>query len=84
MDYAPAYNENFGQLGFEVSQRWPERERIAAKGKTRDTLGLALSGGGYRSALAADNLRQMGYRRVTSMDGGWRGWNEAGYPITRD
>ena len=41
-------------------------------------------GGGYRSALAADNLRQMGYRRVTSMDGGWRGWNEAGYPITRD
>ncbi len=37
-------------------------------------------GGGYRSALAADNLRQMGYRNVTSMDGGWRGWNEAGYP----
>jgi predicted acylesterase/phospholipase RssA len=51
MDYAPAYNANFGELGFEVSQRWPERERIAAKGKTRDTLGLALSGGGYRSAI---------------------------------
>jgi rhodanese-related sulfurtransferase len=41
-------------------------------------------GGGYRSALAADNLRQMGYTRVTSMDGGWRGWNEAGYPTSRD
>jgi rhodanese-related sulfurtransferase len=41
-------------------------------------------GGGYRSALAADSLRQMGYRRVASMDGGWRGWTEAGYPVTRD
>jgi len=40
-------------------------------------------GGGYRSALAADALQQMGYTRVTSMDGGWRGWNEAGYPTTR-
>jgi rhodanese-related sulfurtransferase len=37
-------------------------------------------GGGYRSALAADALRQMGYTRVASMDGGWRGWTEAGYP----
>lgn len=37
-------------------------------------------GGGYRSALAADNLQKMGYTNVISMDGGWRGWNEAGYP----
>jgi rhodanese-related sulfurtransferase len=41
-------------------------------------------GGGYRSALAADNLQQMGYTRVTSMDGGWRGWTEAGLPVLRD
>ena len=41
-------------------------------------------GGGYRSALAADNLRQMGYTRVVSMDGGWRGWTEAGHPVARD
>jgi rhodanese-related sulfurtransferase len=41
-------------------------------------------GGGFRSALAADNLRQMGYTRVTSMDGGWRGWTGAGHPVTRD
>ena len=40
-------------------------------------------GGGYRSALAADNLQQMGYTRVTSMDGGWRGWTEAGLPVVR-
>lgn len=37
-------------------------------------------GGGFRSALAADNLQKMGYRRVVSMDGGWRGWTEAGFP----
>ncbi len=37
-------------------------------------------GGGYRSALAADNLQKMGYRNVVSMDGGYRGWNEAGLP----
>jgi rhodanese-related sulfurtransferase len=38
-------------------------------------------GGGYRSALAADNLQRMGYRRVYSMAGGIRAWREAGYPI---
>lgn len=35
-------------------------------------------GGGYRSALAALNVQQMGYTRVISMDGGFRGWREAG------
>jgi rhodanese-related sulfurtransferase len=38
-------------------------------------------GGGYRSALAADALRQMGYTDVTSMDGGIKAWREAGYPM---
>lgn len=38
-------------------------------------------GGGYRSALAADNLMKMGYRDVVSMDGGFRGWREAGGTI---
>lgn len=38
-------------------------------------------GGGYRSALAAESLRQMGYINVRSMDGGMRAWREAGYPI---
>lgn len=37
-------------------------------------------GGGFRSALAADNLQKMGYKNVVSMDGGWRAWVEAGYP----
>lgn len=39
-------------------------------------------GGGYRSALAADNLQKMGYTNVISMDGGIRGWREKGYPLT--
>ena len=41
-------------------------------------------GGGFRSALAADNLEKMGYTNVLSMDGGWRGWTEAGLPIEKD
>ena len=40
-------------------------------------------GGGYRSALAADNLQKMGYTNVLSMDGGWRGWREAGHPVEK-
>ncbi len=38
-------------------------------------------GGGFRSALAADNLQKMGYTNVISMDGGFRGWTEAQYPV---
>lgn len=38
-------------------------------------------GGGYRSALAADSLQQMGYTNVRSMAGGIRAWREAGYPL---
>jgi rhodanese-related sulfurtransferase len=41
-------------------------------------------GGGFRSALAADNLQKMGYKNVISMDGGIREWREKGYRLTRD
>jgi rhodanese-related sulfurtransferase len=40
-------------------------------------------GGGFRSALAADNLQKMGYTEVLSMDGGVRGWREKGLPLTK-
>ena len=40
-------------------------------------------GGGFRSALAADNLQKMGYKNVISMDGGVRGWREKGYPMEK-
>lgn len=41
-------------------------------------------GGGFRSALAADNLQKMGYTNCISMDGGWRAWTGAGFPTEKD
>jgi len=41
-------------------------------------------GGGFRSALAADNVQKMGYSNVHSMDGGIRTWREKKYPLTRE
>lgn len=41
-------------------------------------------GGGFRSALVADNLQKMGYTNVESMDGGWRGWTAAGLPAVKE
>lgn len=41
-------------------------------------------GGGYRSALAADNIQKMGYTNVESMDGGFRAWVEEGMPTSKD
>jgi rhodanese-related sulfurtransferase len=41
-------------------------------------------GGGFRSALAADNLQKMGYTNVISMDGGIREWREKNYPLAKD
>jgi len=41
-------------------------------------------GGGFRSALVADNLQKMGYKNVESMDGGWKGWVAAGLPTKKD
>ena len=41
-------------------------------------------GGGFRSALAADNLQKMGYTHVISMDGGYRGWTESGLPVEKN
>jgi rhodanese-related sulfurtransferase len=40
-------------------------------------------GGGFRSALSADNLQKMGYTNVESMDGGWKGWIAAGLPTQK-
>src|ERR1700742_1596855 len=39
-------------------------------------------GGGFRSALAADNLQKMGYTNVASVDGGWGAWRELGLPVS--
>lgn len=51
MAYRTKYNSEFGQIGADVAQLWPEKNIIKAKGKQVHTLGLAMSGGGYRSAI---------------------------------
>jgi rhodanese-related sulfurtransferase len=45
---------------------------------------ICYCGGGFRSALVADNLQKMGYTNVESMDGGWKGWVSAGHPTQKD
>ena len=50
----------------------------------KDATIVLYCGGGFRSALAADNVQKMGYRNVISMDGGWRGWTESAFPIIKD
>jgi rhodanese-related sulfurtransferase len=56
---------------------------IETKVPNKSTKMVLYCGGGYRSALAADALRQMGYTNVISLDGGWRAWQSAGMPIER-
>ena len=64
-----------------IDPRWtPAGEAIAAlTGELRDAEFERQMSKGY-SALAAENLQKMGYTNVKSMDGGWRGWTEAGLP----
>ena len=53
---------------------------IEARIPDRTTELILYCGGGYRSALAADNLQRMGYTNVYSMAGGWKAWRESGAP----
>ena len=59
-----------------------ERDIEAKVPDTSATLVL-YCGGGYRSALAADNLQKMGYTNCISMDGGWRGWTERSLSVEK-
>jgi|SRR5438128_1576711 len=49
-----------------------------------DTPLILYCGGGFRSAIAADNLQKMGYTNVLSVDGGIREWREKQFPLTRN
>ena len=62
-----------GVIERDVEQRYPEPS----------TPLVLYCGGGFRSALAADNLQKMGYTNVISMDGGIRDWRQKGYPLTK-
>ena len=52
---------------------------VAAPDKSTEL--ILYCGGGYRSALVADVLQQMGYTNVYSMAGGWKAWKDSGAPI---
>ena len=56
---------------------------IEARVPKLDTPLALYCGGGFRSALAADNLQKMGYTNVISMGGGIRDWREKGYPLSK-
>jgi rhodanese-related sulfurtransferase len=53
---------------------------IETKIPDKNTKLILYCGGGFRSALAADNLQKMGYTHVYSLEGGWRNWCERGFP----
>jgi rhodanese-related sulfurtransferase len=54
---------------------------IEAEVPDKSTELILYCGGGFRSALAADVLQQMGYTNVYSMAGGWKAWKESGSPV---
>jgi rhodanese-related sulfurtransferase len=56
---------------------------IEAKVPDKNTKLVLYCGGGFRSALAADNLRKMGYSDPISLDGGWRAYSQSGLPIEK-
>lgn len=57
---------------------------IEARVPDEKTPMILYCGGGFRSAMAAENLQKMGYTKVLSMDGGVREWREKKYPMTRE
>jgi rhodanese-related sulfurtransferase len=56
---------------------------IVAKAPDKDEELILYCGGGFRSALAADNLVRMGYKRVRSLAGGWREWTKRNLPTEK-
>jgi rhodanese-related sulfurtransferase len=62
-----------GVIERDIEQRYPDK----------NTELVLYCGGGFRSALAGDNLQKMGYTNVISMDGGMRGWREKQYPESK-
>ena len=60
-----------GIIERDIVQTFPDKE----------TELILYCGGGFRSALATDNLQKMGYTNVWSMAGGWHAWKEAGAPV---
>ena len=77
-EYAAAHLPGAIHLGKGIIERDIE-ERVP----DQDAALVLYCGGGFSSALAADNLQRMGYTQVLSMDGGIREWREKGLPLTK-
>jgi len=75
-EWQAAHAASAVHLGKGIIERDIERE---VPDKTTEL--ILYCGGGYRSALAADVLQQMGYSNVFSMAGGWKAWKESGGDI---
>ncbi len=75
-EYAAGHAAGATHIGRGVIER-----DILGKFPDKDAELILYCGGGYRSALAADNLQRMGYTNVLSMAGGWTAWTEANNPI---
>ena len=75
-EFAQGYAKGALHLGRGILERDIESQILS-----KDEEIVLYCGGGYRSALAAANLAEMGYTRVISMEGGIRAWREAGYPM---
>jgi rhodanese-related sulfurtransferase len=74
--------EGHAKGAIHLSKGTIERD-IESKIPDKLTTMVLYCGGGYRSALVADNLQKMGYKNAISLDGGWRGWNAAGLPVEK-
>jgi rhodanese-related sulfurtransferase len=78
-EYAAGHIPGAVHLGRGVIER-----DIEGKYSDRSAELVLYCGGGFRSALAADNLQKMGYTNVISMDGGMRDWRQGGFPVAKD
>jgi len=67
---SPAVHLGRGVIERDIIQEFPDKSAEL----------ILYCGGGYRSALTADNLQKMGYTNVYSMAGGWKAWKDAGGP----
>lgn len=76
------WNAGHAAAALHLSKGVIERD-IETRIPDHDACLVLYCGGGFRSALTADNLQKMGYRNVISLDGGWRALQESGLPLER-
>lgn len=76
------WNQGHAQGAVHLGKGVIERD-IETRIPDRDATLVLYCGGGFRSALVADNLQKMGYKNPISLDGGWKAWNTAGLPTEK-